>query len=89
MADQQLIELRLDNSPAALARLLLVFSRRRVRITELAMIDNDDAEPAVVRLGFRLDAGALPNLLLLLRRIVEVRAVGSVGPMEIAARDAA
>ena len=78
-ASKQLVELRLNNAPAALPRLLLAFSRRRLHVSELVMLDEEDTSGAMVRIGFSLDDGRLESFLRQLRRMVDVHSVEWVG----------
>ena len=79
----QLVELRLNNAPAALPRLLLAFSRRRLHVSELVMLDEREDAGAMVRIGFELDTGRLETFLRQLRRMVDVHSVEWVGQPKV------
>ena len=83
--EPQLIELRLNNSPAALPRLLLAFSRRRLLVSELVMLDDESGRPATIRMGFRLDSSRMESFLRQIERMLDIESVEWVGqPVSIA-----
>ncbi len=79
------IHLRAFNAPAVLPRILLVFSRRRLRIEALQFYDVFGDKPAEVQIDFNCDAATAADAVKQLRNIVEVQNVRS----ETASRTAA
>lgn len=75
----QLIEMEINNSPSTLPRLLLAFSRRRLRITELAMLDDDSGATARLRIGFQAATDRVDGFLRQVERMVEVSEVDWLG----------
>jgi acetolactate synthase regulatory subunit len=78
-AQTQFIELQINNGPAVLPRLLLTFSRRRLHISEMVMIDDETSDAATVRLGFELATDRVDSFLRQLRRMVEIDSVDWLG----------
>jgi len=69
------IHLRAFNAPAVLPRILLVFSRRRLRIEALQFYDVFGDKPADVQIDFDCDAATAADAVKQLRNIVEVQNV--------------
>ena len=69
------IHLRAFNAPAVLPRILLVFSRRRLRIEALQFFDVFGDEPAEAQIDFDSDAATAADAVKQLRNIVEVQDV--------------
>ena len=87
------LDMRINNSPSALPRLLLAFSRRRLRIREMTVDDSVNGEPARLHLVFECNAvvGAdgLESFVRQLRRMVEVVVVEQAGAVAAPGRAAA
>ncbi len=69
------IHLRAFNAPAVLPRILLVFSRRRLRIEALQFYDVFGDKPAEVQIDFDCDEATAADAVKQLRNIVEVQNV--------------
>ena len=66
---------QLDNAHTVLQRILLVFSRRRIRIQGLQMFDVDRNRSAELQVDFESDADTVRDILSRLSRVVEVEKV--------------
>jgi len=69
------IHVHARNEHSVLPRILLAFSRRRLRIRSLELLDPDDARPAQIRLELRCRPEQARDVLAQLRAIVEVAEV--------------
>ena len=67
--------LRLENAHAVLPRILLAFSRRRLRIAAVHFFDLDDARPAELQIDLECAERAADEVERQLRRVVEVATV--------------
>jgi len=75
MSTHHTIHLRAFNAHAVLPRILLVFSRRRLRIEALQFFDVFGDKPAEVQIDFDCDDAASADTVKQLRSIVEVQNV--------------
>ncbi len=66
---------QLDNAHTVLQRVLLAFSRRRIRIQGLQMFDVDQSRPAELQVDFEADDDAVRDIISRLNRVVEVEKV--------------
>ena len=78
------LEVQFNNTPAALQRFLLAFSRRRIQILDLKVEDAGDGSAADMHLRFVLEeteqrgCSSLEILLAQLQRLVEVVRIAEV-----------
>ncbi|MCB1738863.1 MAG: hypothetical protein KDK91_00715 [Gammaproteobacteria bacterium] len=75
MSSHLTIHIRASNEHAVLSRILLVFSRRRLRLKALQMFDLDLARPAEIQVDLDCEPDTARDVLGQLRRIVEVMEV--------------
>lgn len=77
MTGHHTMHIRVFNAHAVLPRILLGFSRRRLRVQALQFSDVSENEAAELQIDFEADAAIVDDLVKQLTRIVEVQGVRS------------
>ena len=92
----QRLDIQFNNAPSALPRLILAFSRRRIRIVELQLDDSGPESPARVEVAFEFASptpgdrvDGLESLLRQIRRMVDVQMAQLLESSESTTRAAA
>jgi acetolactate synthase small subunit len=91
MTQHVTLHIHAHNQHSVLQRILLVFSRRRLRIDALQLFDLVPGQPAEIQVDLHCEDATRRDLVAQLRRIVEVnqvwsdaRAVAADAPLRVA-----
>jgi acetolactate synthase regulatory subunit len=72
MSTHCIVQLRLHNQPGVLPRILLAFSRRRLRVRALHFLDVDAGDRAELQIDFEATPDRAEEVAAVIRRVIEV-----------------